>query len=46
MPGQVLAQVVEAEDDIAEVALAVGHVQFGDDGAIVGDLGHQAVGVG
>jgi hypothetical protein len=44
--GEVAVEVLEAEDDVAGVAVLVRHVQLGDDAAVVGDLGDDAVLVG
>src|SRR5262249_32009523 len=43
---EVAVEVVEAEDDVGELAVAVGDVQLGDDAAVVGDLDRHAFGVG
>ena len=46
MAGEVVVEVVEAEDDVAQLAVLIGDVQLGDDAAVVGDLGDDAVLVG
>jgi len=44
--GEILVEVIKAQDDVAEFAVAVRHVQLGDDGSVIGDFGDEAVGVG
>lgn len=41
----VLIEIVEAADDIAGLAIAVGHPEFREDAAVLGDLGGDALGV-
>jgi hypothetical protein len=44
--GDVVVDLVEPEHDVAQLAGLVRHVQLGDDGAVVGDLGEGALRVG
>ena len=43
---EVLFQIIEPQHDVAKLAPAVRHVQLGDDGAVVSDLGDEAMPVG
>lgn len=43
--GEVWVEVIEAQGDIAEAAVAVGDHHFGEEGAVGDDLGFKAVAV-
>src|SRR3974390_2154562 len=46
MAFQVLVQVVKAQNDVAKLARTVWHVQFGNNGTVIADFGHQPGGIG
>ena len=46
IPGEVLLQVIKPKHDITEFPPAIRHLQFGDNRAVVGDLGDEALSVG
>ena len=45
MPLHIVVEVVEAKHDVAGLAGAVGHPEFGEDAAVFGDLGGHALAV-